>query len=69
MLNSKHLQNCNGFHHIIILKRKDVCDFPGAPVFGTSPFTGGSVGSIPGQGAKIPHALWPKNPKPKTEAI
>ena len=28
--------------------------------FGTSPFTVGGVGSIPGQGAKIPQALWPK---------
>ena len=62
MLNTKHSQNCNGFHHTIILKRKDVCDFPGGPVVGTSPFTGGGVGSIPGQGAKIPHALWPKKP-------
>jgi len=27
----------------------------------TSPFTVGGTGSIPGQGAKIPHALWTKN--------
>ena len=27
----------------------------------TSPFNAGTVGSIPGQQAKIPHALWPKN--------
>ena len=27
----------------------------------TSPSNAGTVGSIPGQGAKISHALWPKN--------
>ena len=27
----------------------------------TSPSNAGGVGLIPGQGAKIPHALWPKN--------
>ena len=35
----------------------------------TSPFSAGGAGSIPGQGAKIPHASWPKKPKHKTEAI
>ena len=32
-------------------------DFPGDPVVETSPSSAGSVGSIPGQGTKIPHAL------------
>ena len=36
-------------------------DFLGGPVVKTSPSNAGGVGSIPGQGAKIPHALWPKN--------
>ena len=27
----------------------------------TLPSNAGGSGSIPGQGAKIPHALWPKN--------
>ena len=27
----------------------------------TSPNNAGDEGSIPGQGAKIPHASWPKN--------
>ena len=27
------------------------------------------AGSIPGRGAEIPHALQPKNPKHKAEAI
>ena len=36
-------------------------DFPGGPVVGTSLSSAGGVGSIPGQGAKIPHDSWPKN--------
>ena len=36
-------------------------DFPSGPVFKTSPFHAGDVGSIPGRGADIPHASWPKN--------
>ena len=35
--------------------------FPGGPVVKTSPSNSGGAGSIPGRGAKIPHALWPKN--------
>ena len=44
-------------------------DFPGSSVDKTSPSNAGVVGLIPGQGAKIPHASWPKKPKHKTEAI
>ena len=36
-------------------------DFLGNPVVRTSPSNVGGVGSIPGQGAKIQHASWPKN--------
>ena len=36
-------------------------DFPGGPVVKTSPSNAGGVGLIPGRGAKIPHASWPKN--------
>ena len=36
-------------------------DFPGGPVVKTSPSNAGGQGLIPGQGAKIPHALGPKN--------
>ena len=32
-------------------------DFPGGPVVKTSPSKAGGVGSIPGHGANIPHAL------------
>ena len=36
-------------------------DFPGGPVVETSPSNAGGAGSIPGPGAKIPHASGPKN--------
>ena len=36
-------------------------DFPGGPVVKTSPSNAGGEGLIPGRGAKIPHALQPKN--------
>ena len=36
-------------------------DFPGGPVVKTSPSNADGAGSIPGQGAKIPHASQPKN--------
>ena len=36
-------------------------DFPGSPVVKTSPSNAEGVGSIPDQGAKIPHASGPKN--------
>ena len=35
-------------------------DFPGSPVVKTSPSNAVSAGSIPGPGAKIPHAPQPK---------
>ena len=44
-------------------------DFPGSPVVKTSPFNAGIVGSIPGQGAKILHALWPKKQNIKSRNI
>ena len=36
-------------------------DFPGGPVVKSSPSNAEGVGSIPGWGAKIPRASWPKN--------
>ena len=36
-------------------------DFPGGPVVKTSPSIARGEGSIPGRGAKIPCASWPKN--------
>ena len=40
-------------------------DFPGSPVVKTLPSNVPGVGLVPGQGAKIPHALRPKKPKIK----
>ena len=37
--------------------------FPHGPVVKISPFNTGGAGSIPSQGAKILHALWPKKKK------
>ena len=36
-------------------------DFPGGPVVKTLSSNAGGIGSIPGQGAKITHASWPKD--------
>ena len=36
-------------------------DFPGGPVVKTLPSNAGGAGLIPGWGAKIPRASWPKN--------
>ena len=36
-------------------------DFPGCPVVKTSSSNAGGMGSIPGLGIKILHALWSKN--------
>ena len=51
-------------HHSKIIVR----NFSGGPVVKTSPSNAGGAGSIPGWGAKIPHASWPKNQN-KTEAM
>ena len=44
-------------------------NFPGCPVVKTSASNVGSEGSIPDQGAKIPHALWPKNQNIKQKHV
>ena len=47
-----------------------VCqDVPGGPVVKNLPFDAGDVGSIPGQGAKIPSDAPIRKPKHKTETI
>ena len=43
-------------------------DFPGSPVVKASPSNEGGVDLIPGQGAKIPHILWPKHQNIKETA-
>ena len=47
---------------------KKMGDFPGCPAVKTQPSNTGGAGSIPGRGAKNPHASWPKNQN-KTEVI
>ena len=50
--------------------KESVCkDFPGGSVVKTSSSNAGDAGSIPGQGAKIPHASGQKTKTYKTEAI
>ena len=44
-------------------KSYDSWDFSGSPVVKTLPSNAGGASSIPGQGAKIPHASWPKKAK------
>ena len=44
-------------------------DFPAGPLVKILCFNARDVGSIPGQGTKIPHALQAKKSKYKTEAI
>ena len=44
-------------------------DFPRGPVVKTSPSSVGGVGLIPGWGAKIPHASWPKKQKLKQATL
>ena len=38
-------------------------DFPGGPVVKNPPSSAGDVGSIPGQGTKIPHAAGQLSPR------
>ena len=44
---------------------KNNWDFPGSPVVKTPPSNAEDVGSIPGQGTKIPHAMWSRDKKIK----
>ena len=39
---------------------KDSGEFSGSPLVETSSSNAGGLGSIPGQGVKIPHSSWPK---------
>ena len=42
---------------------------PGGPVVKDPPSSAWGVGSVPGQGAKIPHSPQPEKPKHKKEAV
>ena len=43
-------------------------DFPGGPVTKNPPFSAGNVGSIPGWGSRISHALGTKSCPPRQKA-
>ena len=47
------------------LRKTSSWDFPGCPVVKTSPSNAGDMGSIPGQGVKIPHASQSKHQNTK----
>ena len=46
---------------LCIIEGEGGTHFPGGPVVKTSPSNAGSVGSVPGQEAKIPHISMGKN--------
>ena len=48
------------YYKAAVIKTVWSWDLPGGPVLKTSPSSAGGTGSIPGWGAKIPHALRPK---------
>ena len=52
---------CNVLVLYKFIIKENPWDFPGGAVVGTLPSNAGSVGSIPGERAKIPHASRPKN--------
>ena len=52
----------------VFKKKRNSRDLPGGPVVKNPPSNAGEMGSILGQGTKIPHALRLKK-KGKTEAI
>ena len=44
------------YSRITISLKMEIRDFPGGPVVKNPPSNAGDAGSIPGRGAKIPHA-------------
>ena len=56
-----HIYTFQILFHYRLLQDIEYRDFPGGPVVQTLPSNAGGAGSIPGWGAKIPHASWPKN--------
>ena len=49
--------------------KKQCWDFPGGPVVKNLPSNAGDVGSIPGQGTKIPHAAGQLSPRATTTEL
>ena len=58
-LEGKWLKKDLEFHQL--LNNALIWDFPGGPVGKISPSSARGVGLIPGQGANISHASWPKH--------
>ena len=53
-------------HQISYQEERFPWDFPGGPVVKNLPSNAGDVGSIPGQGTKIPHAIGQLSPRAAT---
>lgn len=53
----------------ISIKVKDSGEFSGSPLVETSSSNAGGLGSIPGQGVKIPHVLWQKQTNKQQKKI
>ena len=51
------------------IKNSEIGDFPSGPVVKNLPYNAGDVGSIPGQGTKIPHAVGQLNPRATTTEL
>ena len=53
------------------MEKKDIVrwGFPGSPVVKNLPSNAGDMGSIPGQGTKIPHAAGQLSPRATTTAL
>ena len=49
-------------YHIKVIKGNSSRDFPGGPVVENPPANAGDMGSIPGRGTKIPHAVGQLSP-------
>ena len=52
-----------------ISKNYSFRDFPGGPAVKNLPYNAGDVGSIPGQGTKIPHAAGQLSPHATTTEL
>ena len=49
-----------------MIKNPPYRDFPGGPVVGSRPANAGDMGSIPGQGTRIPHTSEQLSPRATT---
>ena len=54
------------FNKDVLKKKVPSWDFPGGPVVKNLPYNAGDMGSIPGQGTKIPHVVGQLSPRTTT---